>query len=256
MASTPLLRILKKTHNLTTTKAPILTKEFHVSELTRSRGLLFSVGDRAVQLDLIGRVRGLESAESYLNSISDKDKVGRFPYANHEGDGFCIYNDLMCLYMCTGRFEKVHEVLSDMKENGVSPDNYSYRICMKMESQPYITMDWLTYSSVASSYIKAGLKEKALIYLKKCEEIISKDALGYNHLISHYASLGNKDECRKQINGDYTTIMGSLVKIGKLEETEKLQMYQIAAGYVDKQNMDKAFECMKEALAVQAENKS
>ncbi|KAL5738004.1 hypothetical protein ACOSP7_030765 [Xanthoceras sorbifolium] len=420
MASTFLLRILKKTHNFTTTTAPILTRKCHtvttksrgrftnnlyarisplgkpgtslvpvldhwvqegnkvkeielqrivrdlrsrkrhaqalqVSEWMSNRGLPLPIGDRAVQLDLIGRVRGIESAESYFNSLSDEDKIDKIYGALlncyvREGlvdkslshmqkmkeMGFASralnFNDIMCLYRHTGQVEKIPEVLSDMKKNGVSPDNFSYRICMnayggrsdlssmerilqEMESQPYITMDWLTYSSVASSYIKAGLKEKALIYLKKCEEIISKDALGYNHLISHYASLGNKDdmmrlwglqktECKKQINRDYITMMGSLVKIGDLEESEKLltewesscYCYDfrvpnilligfsqkgmienaeamlrdivkrgktptpnswsiIAAGYVDKQNMEKAFECMKEALALQAENK-
>ncbi|KAK1582323.1 hypothetical protein Q3G72_013969 [Acer saccharum] len=152
-----------------------------------------------------------------------------------------------------------------------------------MESRPDITMDWVTYSSVADIYIKAGLNEKALICLKKCEEKISKDASGYNHLISHYASLGNKDEmmrlwglqlteCEMHINRDYITMMYSLVKIGELEETEKLltewesscDRYDFRvpnalligySAYLDKDNMEKAFECMKEALAVQAENK-
>ncbi|KAK2639090.1 hypothetical protein Ddye_026885 [Dipteronia dyeriana] len=67
-------------------------------------------------------------------------------------------------------------------------------------------------------------------------------------------------------------MMGSLAKIGELEETEKLLMeWEISchpydfwvpnvlligySAYLDKHNMEKAFECMKEALAVQAENK-
>ncbi|KAK2639089.1 hypothetical protein Ddye_026884 [Dipteronia dyeriana] len=327
-----------------------------VSEWMTNRGLPFSAGDRAVQLDLIGRVRGFECAESYFNSLSDEDKVDKIYGAllncyvrqglvdksvSHmqkmKEMGFATnalnYNDLMCLYKRTDQLEKIPEVLSDMKENGISPDIFSYRICMtaygdisdlssverillEIESQPDITMDWVTCSAVANIYIKAGIKEKALIYLKKCEEKISKDALGYNHLISHYASLGNKDEmmrlwglqktqCKKQINREYITMLGGLVKIDELEEAEKLltewesscYCYDfrvpnilligysqkgliekgeamlidiisrgktptpnswaiIAAGYLDKQNMEKAFECMKEALAVQSENKS
>ncbi|KAK0600015.1 hypothetical protein LWI29_010736 [Acer saccharum] len=241
------------------------------------------------------------------------------------------YNELMYLYKGSGQSEKVPEVLSDMKRNGISPDSFTYRICMKvyaarsdlrsmerilqeMESQPNITMDRISYSAVAKISIKAGLKEKALIYLKKSEEMISKDAVGYNHLICHYASLGNKDEmmrlwglqkthCKKHVNRDYITMMSCLVKIDELEEPEKLLMewesschrydfrvpnvilvgYSqkgliekaeailrdivkrgktpvpnswsiIAAGYLDKDNMEKAFECMKEALALQAEN--
>lgn len=320
------------------------------------QGLAFTEGGRAVQLDLIGKVRGLESAESYFNSLNDEDKVDKLYGAllncyvreglideslslmqKMKGMGFfgtaLNYNGIMCLYTNTGQHEKIPDVLLEMKENGVSPDNFSYRICInsygtrsdlrsmenvlqEMESQSHISMDWVTYSTVANYYIKAGLKEKAIICLKKCEDIVSKskDALGYNHLISHYASLGNKDEmmklwglqkikCKKQVNRDYITMLGCLVKIGELEEAEKLfQDWEsscycydfrvpniillgysqkgmvekadailkdivkkgktptpnswsiIAAGYADKKNMEKAFECMKEALAVHEEN--
>lgn len=308
-----------------------------------------------MQLDLIGRVRGLDSAENYFNNLSGQDKIYKIYGALlncyvREGNvdkslshlqkmkdiGFTfsplIYNDIMCLYTNTGQIEKVPDVLSEMKENGVSPDHFSYKICInsygarsdlksmekvleEMESIPHISMDWTTYSMVANYCIKATMREKALIYLKKCEEKVNKDALGYNNLISLYASLGNKDEmmrlwgleksnCKKQINRDYITMLGSLVKLGEFEETEKLleewesscHCYDfrvpnilligycqkgliekaetilrdkvskgktpipnswaiLAAGYVDKQNMEKAFECMKEALAVRAENK-
>ncbi|TXG62316.1 hypothetical protein EZV62_013679 [Acer yangbiense] len=412
MASTLLLRFLKKTHKFTTTTAPILTRTCHIHIVTRNNNLYsrirplgnttcslvpvldkwvqegnklkeielqriirvlrshkrysqalqvsewmsnsdlqFSVSDRAVQLNLIGKVRGLESAESYFNSLGDEYKIDKIygvllncyvreglvdKSVSHmqemKDKGFATralnYNDLMCLYKFSGQLEKVPEVLSDMKKNGISPDSFTYRICMEayaarsdlssmerilqeMESQPNITMDWICYSAVTNFYIKAGLKEKALIYLKKIEEMIYKDAVGYNHLICHYASLGNKDEmmrlwdlqkthCKKHTNRDYITMMGCLVKIDELEETEKLltewesscHCYDfrvpnvilvgysqkgliekaeailrgktpvpnswsiVAAGYLDKHNIEKAFECMKEALAVQAENKS
>lgn len=246
-----------------------------VSEWMSGQGLAFSVHDHAVQLDLIGKVRGLESAETYFNSLNDEDKVDKLYGALlncyvREGlvdeslslmqkmkemgsfGSALNYNGIMCLYTNTGQHEKIPDVLLDMKENGVSPDNFSYRICInsygarselssmenvlqEMESQSHISMDWGTYSTVANYYIIAGLKEKAIIYLKKCEDIVSKskDALGYNHLISHYASLRNKDEmmkfwglqkikCKKQLNRDYITILGSLVKIGELEEAEKM----------------------------------
>lgn len=315
----------------------------------------FSPGDRAVQLDLIGRVCGLDSAESYFNNLSDHEKIDKIYGAllncyvreglvdkslSHMQKmkelGFAFsplnYNNIMCLYTRTGQLEKIPDVLSEIKENGISPDNFSYRICINsygarsdlksmekvledMERQPCISMDWTTYAMVANFYIKAGIHEIALIYMKKCEEKVNKVALGYNHLISLYASLGNKDEmmrlwgleksnCKKQINRDYITMLGSLVKLGDLEETEKLleewesscYCYDfrvpnvlligycqngliekaeamlrgivqkgktpapnswaiLAAGYVDKQNMEKAFECLKEALAVRGENK-
>ncbi|XP_022735575.1 pentatricopeptide repeat-containing protein At4g21705, mitochondrial-like [Durio zibethinus] len=130
-----------------------------------------------------------------------------------------------------------------------------------------------------------------------------------------YASLGNLDEmkllwglqkakCKKHTNINYIWMLGSLVKLGELEESEKLlkewesscknydfgvpnvpligycqkgfvekteAMLQdiikrrktaipnswsiVAAGYVNKNNIEKAFECFKEALALLAENK-
>ncbi|KAK9269567.1 hypothetical protein L1049_001343 [Liquidambar formosana] len=327
-----------------------------VSEWMNSKGLCpFLPGDRAVQLDLIGRVRGLDAAENYFNNMDDQDKIDKIYGALlncyvREGlvdkslshlqkmkeMGFAssplTYNDLMCLYTNTGQLEKIPDVLSEMKENGVSPDNFSYRICInsygarsdlnsmekvleEMESQPHISMDWTTYAMVANLYIKAGLKDKALTFLKKSEEKLYKDALGYNYLISLYASLGNKGEvmrlwglekifCKKQVNRDYITMLGSLVKLRELEEAEALLKewessglcYDfrvpnilligycqnslvekaeamlgdiidkgktptpnswgiVAAGHVDKQNMEKALECMKKALTALAENK-
>lgn len=315
----------------------------------------FSPADSAVQLDLISRVRGLDAAESYFDNLSDQQKNDKTYGALlncyvREGLvnkslthlqkmtelGFASstlsYNDIMCLYTRSDQLEKIPDVLLEMKKNGVSPDNFSYRICIsshgarsdlnsmekvleEMESQPFISMDWTTYSTVANFYIKAAVHEKSLVYLKKCEEKVNKDALGYNHLISHYASLGNKDEmmrlwtlqkamCKKQVNRDYITMLGSLVKIGDLEETEKLlkewesccQFFDfrvpnilligyaqkgliekaearveefvrqgktptpnswgiVAAGYLERQNMEKVFECMKKALIVRERNK-
>ncbi|KAF8413892.1 hypothetical protein HHK36_001886 [Tetracentron sinense] len=251
------------------------THALEVSEWMNNKGVCtFSPSDQAVQLDLIGKVRGLDSAESYFNNLSDQDKTDKTYGAllscyvrerltdkslSHMQKmkelGFVssslTYNDLMCLYTNIGQYEKVHEVLTEMKDKGVSPDNFSYRICInsygarsdldgieklleEMESQSHIVMDWTTYAMVANFYIKAGLTDKAIINLKKSEEKLrKKDALGYNHLISLYTNLGNKAEvlrlwglekvaCKRSINRDYVTMLGSLVKLGELEEAEAL----------------------------------
>lgn len=259
-----------------------------VSEWMGSKELhYFSLSDCAVQLELIGRVRGLDSAERYFSSVTNQDnaeKVCVFGsllscYAREglvakslslvqkmkEMD-FTIptlnYNDLMCLYKRTGELDKVPEVLLDMKDKGVSPDNFSYRICInsyglrsdfnsmekllhEMECQPHISMDWTTYSMVASFYVTGGLKEKAIFYLNKCEKKVFKDALGYNHLISLYGGLGNKEEmkrlwklqkvvCKKQINRDFINMMGSLVRLGELEDAEVvLEEWNSSCKYYD-----------------------
>ncbi|OMO80266.1 hypothetical protein CCACVL1_13051 [Corchorus capsularis] len=324
-----------------------------VSKWMSGNGSKFSSSDSAVQLDLIGRVHGLISAKSFFNSLKEEDKSVQTYGALlncyvQEGlvdeslslvkkmkeMGFLTspltYNDIMCLYTKTGQLEKVPDVLSEMKRNGVSPDIFSYRVCInsygaradynsmgkvleEMKSKRDIKMDWLTYSVVANYYIKGGLKEKGISYLKECEKLC-KTAEGFNYLISFYATLGSKDEmkrlwalqkvkCKKQANRDYLTMLSSLVKLGELEEAEKLleewelsfktfdfrvpntlligycqrglvekaeaklqdiikrrktaspsSWAIIASGYVNN-NMEKAFECFNEALAVQAENR-
>ncbi|CAL1385462.1 unnamed protein product [Linum trigynum] len=163
------------------------------------------------------------------------------------------YNEIMTLYLKTGLPEKVTGLLTEMKDKGISPDCVSYRICMtayaamsqldkvqqmlqemeEEQQQPLISIDWLTYSTVAGIYIKAGLQEASLECLRKCEERVKKNADGFNHLISHHANLGNKDEVlrlwgvakakfSKRQNRDYLNMMGSLVKLGELEEAEIL----------------------------------
>ncbi|GFZ15488.1 tetratricopeptide repeat (TPR)-like superfamily protein [Actinidia rufa] len=305
------------------------THALQISEWMGRKGLCpFSAGDRAVQLDLIGRVHGLNAAESYFCELNEQEKIDKIYGAllncyvreglvnksiSHmqkmKDMGFAAstlsYNNLMSLYTHNGQFEKIPDVLSEMKKNGVSPDGVSYKICMnsygtrsdlnnmeklltEMESQPHIALDWTTYTTVANLYVKAGLNENALIFLKKSEEKLHKDALGYNYLISLYARLGNKDEvrrlwglqkfaCKKKkkpglYNYDGFSVPNILLlgycQKGLIEKAEELlkgiikkgktpipnSWAIIAAAYLEKKNMEKAFECVKNALAVKAEN--
>ncbi|KAF2303357.1 hypothetical protein GH714_017116 [Hevea brasiliensis] len=247
-----------------------------VSDWMNKRGIcIFSPVEHAVQLDLIGRVHGFLSAENYFNSLRDHDLTDKTYGAllncycrQRQVDksishlqkmkemGFAssplAYNDIMCLYTNVGLYEKVPHVLTEMRENKVSPDNFSYRICInsyggarsdiegmervlnEMECQLGIAMDWNTYAVVANFYIKAGLSDKAIYALKKSEEKLDKnDGIGYNHLISLYATLGDKVEvlrlwdleksaCKRHINRDFITMLESLVKLGELEEAEKI----------------------------------
>ncbi|XP_050212025.1 pentatricopeptide repeat-containing protein At4g21705, mitochondrial isoform X2 [Mercurialis annua] len=242
--------------------------------MNRNEICLFSPVEHAVQLDLIGKVRGFLSAESYFNSLMDHDRNDKTYGAllncyvrERQTDkslshlqkmkelGFAsaplAYNNIMCLYTNLGEHEKVLHVLAEMKKNNVSPDNFSYRICInsygarsdiegmekvlnEMECQMGNAVDWNTYAVVANIYIKASLADKAIEALEKSEEKLDKkDGTGYNHLITLYASLGNKAEvlrlwdlekieCKRQINRDFVTMLESLVKLNELEEAEKI----------------------------------
>lgn len=246
-----------------------------VSEWMKQKGVcIFSATEHAVQLDLIGRVRGFLEAEKYFNDLRDQDKTDKTYgallncYVHGRQSDLCLshfekmkelgfasstltYNDIMCLYTNLGQCEKVPDVLEEMKENQVFPDNFSYRICMnsygkrsdvegmervlkEMEGQTHIVMDWNSYAVAANFYIKAGLTDKATYSLKKAEETLDKkDALGYNNLISLHAKLGNKEEvlrlwtleksaCKRYINRDFMVMLDSLVRLGAMEEAEEV----------------------------------
>lgn len=243
----------------------------------------FTPVDHAVQLDLIGKVHGFLEAEKYFNSLTEQDKTDKtygallhcyvrqretekslshFQKMKENGFGLSpvAFNDIMCLHIRTGQTDKVLDVLNDMKKNGVAPDNLTYRMCinsygdkneieemekilMEMEKDPNITMDWNTYTAVANCYIKGNFVEKAKNALKKAENRLEKDALGYNHLITIHARLGNKDDvfrlwarlktaCKRQINREYIMMVTSLVRLGEFEEAEKLLVEWHSSGNV------------------------
>lgn len=246
-----------------------------VSEWMKNKGTYtFNPGQHAVHLDLIGKIHGSLQAESYFNSLSKQDKTEKSYGAllhcyvrqrqtekalEHLKDmrekGLVLYsvtfNDMMSLYSNIGKNDRVPDVFKQMKENGVEPDNLSYRICInsfgvrsdiegmekildEMESDSHIVVDWNTYAVVANFYVKAGLISKANVVLKKAEQRLgNKDGLGYNQLISLHARLGNRDDvlrlwsleknaCKRCLNRDYKNILETLVRLDELEEAEKV----------------------------------
>lgn len=247
-----------------------------VSEWMSNKGVCtITPIDHAVRLDLIGKVHGLASAESYFNSLSLEDKNEKTHGALlncyvREGLiekslqhmqkmkelGFASlalpYNNLMCLYTNLGQHEKVPSLFAELKENGILPDHFSYKLCItsygmrsdldrmekvleEMEHQSHITMDWNAYCAVANFYMKANCTNKAIEALRKAEEklLTKADQEGYKHLISLYGNLGNKPEilrlwevqksvCKKIANRDFITVLGSLVKLGELEDAEAI----------------------------------
>lgn len=276
----------------------------------------FTPIDHAVQLDLIGKVHGFLEAEKYFNGLTEQDKtektygallhsyvrqretekaISHFQKMKEKGFVSPVaYNDIMCLYIRTSETDKVHDILEEMKKNGVSPDNLSYRMCInsygdkmdiegmeniltEMEKDSNIVMDWNTYTVVANCYIKGKFLDKANNALKKAErQLVKKDGLGYNHLISLQAGLGNKDDvirlwglqksvCKRQINRDYITIVKSLVRLDEFEEAEKLLIewnssgnyYDfrvpcfIIDGYLEKGSCDKAKDLLDNLLKEQ-----
>ncbi|KAL8032611.1 hypothetical protein ABFX02_13G107500 [Erythranthe guttata] len=224
------------------------------------------------------RQRETERAQTHLKDMKEKG-IALSSVA---------FNDIMSLYSNISQNDKIPQVFKQMRENGIAPDNLSYRICInsfgvrsdieglenilnEMESDSNIVMDWNTYAVVANFYDKAGMTSKANIILKKAEEKLDKkDGLGYNHLISLHARLGNKDDvfrlwsleknvCKKCLNRDYINIMESLVRLDELEEAVKVlkewessnNLYDfrvpsiVIVGYIEKGLCKKAEELLE-----------
>ncbi|XP_057849128.2 large ribosomal subunit protein mL101 (rPPR4) [Cryptomeria japonica] len=172
------------------------------------------LSDHAVRLDLIAKVRGIASAESYFNSLPEIAKVeptygallNSYVTANMTEKAEALmekieelgyartslpYNQLLTLYKKTGKFDKVPSVLEQMKRKNISQDKFTYNIRMnicaamsdidgmekvllEMKYNPMVNTDWSTYGNLANIYIKAGLSDKAQAMLQEMEMKINQ----------------------------------------------------------------------------------
>ncbi|KAJ9565997.1 LOW QUALITY PROTEIN: hypothetical protein OSB04_001963, partial [Centaurea solstitialis] len=275
-----------------------------VSEWINKNGI-FAFTPETMRSSWTLSVRGFLEAEIYLNSLTEQDKTDKtygallhcyvrqhetekalshFEKMKEKGFGLSSvpYNDIMWLHLRVHQTNKVRDVLNDMKKNGVSPDNLTYRMCInsyaeilyiermeeilaEMQKDPNIVMDWNTYTAVAIGYVKGRLIDKAKNALTEAENRVGKDAIGYNHLITIHARLGNKDDvlrlldrlkslCKRRVNREYITTLRSLVRIDEFEEAEKLlaewrssgNFYDfrvplvVVEGYLENDSFDKA----------------
>lgn len=251
------------------------SQALQVSEWMNTRHVcVFTPTEHAIHLDLIGKVHGFLNAERYFMSLNEQDKIDKTYGAllhcyvrQRQTDkalshlqkmkelGVALsplaYNDIMSLYSSAGQHEKTYEVLTDMKKDGITPDIFSYKICInsygvmsnyegmerilkEMESHPHIVMDWIAYATVGNHFITAGRKDKANIALHKAEAFLdSKNGIGHNHLITLHARLGNtsdvfrmwdlmKSACKRCINKDYIVMLDTLSKLGEFTKAEEL----------------------------------
>lgn len=182
-----------------------------LQETMAKRGMNLTMSDRAIQLDLVAKARGLPAAEEYFINLAEEAK-------NHLTYGallncYCkelrvekaealvekmkeldfmssamAYNSWMTLYSKTAQAEKIPRIIQEMKANGVLLDCYSYNIWMRglaamddvpgvgrvmeeMKRDGRIAPDWTTFSNLASIYATAGMFQKAEESLRELEKI-------------------------------------------------------------------------------------
>lgn len=236
-------------------------------------GYKLKSSDFAIQLDLIEKVRGLEEAEKYFQRIPEKLRDFKI-YGSllscyvHEKSveqaeatmqmmrelGYVkplSYNVMLNLYSEMKQYEKMDELMQEMKERGMNWDNYTYntrlnayalasdvegmeKLLSEMDSDPSIKMDWNTYVVVANGYLISGLLEKALVMMKKAEQLTNLNnwKRTFEILLTLYSQMGNQDELyrlwneykRKGTfdNTTYLAMVSSLVRLDDIAGAERI----------------------------------
>lgn len=240
--------------------------------MTDKRYYSITPNDAAMRLDLIAKVRGIEHAENYFNSFSKQLKGAEAYsvllncYARVRSVekaealmqrmrilGFdrstLVFNSLLILYYKVGNYMKMDTVMYEMKEKGIARDTNTYCILLSAyaaqrnvdgidevlqmaESDSNLALEWSNYTIAADAYIKAGHFDKASVMLKKSEELLDGRGVAYDHLLTHYASLGKKEEViriwelykekSRVLNKGYIAMITSLLKFDDIETAEKI----------------------------------
>ncbi|XP_068635015.1 pentatricopeptide repeat-containing protein At1g02150 [Aristolochia californica] len=230
--------------------------------------------DIAIQLDLISKAHDVSATEEFFHKLPEASKdmrtygalLNAYVRANMrekaettlekmKNAGFAMHalscNVMMTLYMNLREYEKALSIVSEMIENDIRLDVYTYNIWIttcaelrnaeemeqvleKMKSDGNVIPNWTTFSTLASMYIKFGLFEKAEQCLKDLElRMTGRDRFPYHYLISLYSSIGKKEELYRIwnsyktsfpriLNLGYFTMISSLVKVRDIEGAEAI----------------------------------
>lgn len=190
--------------------------------------------DMAVQLDLIGKVRGPVAAEEHFSNLLDsfKDKrthcsllnvYTQFKFKEKAQATFDLmrengyvtdalsYNVMMTLYLDLHEHANVMNLIQEMKERNITLDLYSYNIwivnaaamqdldqmetVLQVMQSDNVNANWSIYTTLANMYIKFGLLDKAEVCLRGAEErITGRDREAFLFFISIYGNIGKKED--------------------------------------------------------------
>ncbi|KQJ99191.1 pentatricopeptide repeat-containing protein At4g01990, mitochondrial [Brachypodium distachyon] len=237
-----------------------------------ARGASLQLGHHAVRLGLVCKVNGLEAAEEYFWSLPEMFKsIKTYSsllncYAEHRKadkglelfekmkamnitPSTLVYNNLMDLYLKTDQPEKIPTTFEQMRENHVRTDSFTYY----MLTQSYIMVNdlksaekfveelekstpvpWSLYTVLANNYNKLAQFDKAVLALKKAEEVMDRSEISaWHNLLSLYASSGNSSEVKrvweslksaftKCINRSYLVMLSALKKLDDFDSLQQL----------------------------------
>lgn len=180
--------------------------------MSDKRYIPLQISDIASRLNLIQRVRGLEQAETYFNTIALEQRgfdvyIALLSCYARENSvekaesvmqqlrdlGYATnpigYNVLMNVHYRMGNWQKIDALMNEMEEKGIGHDKFTLSIRLSayvaasdiegvdkimglLESDPRIDCGCDIYSVAANGYIKLGQVEKAMTMLKKLERLI------------------------------------------------------------------------------------
>ncbi|XP_030451597.1 pentatricopeptide repeat-containing protein At4g02820, mitochondrial-like [Syzygium oleosum] len=213
-----------------------LTRYKHALEICEwmrlQQDIKLLAGDYAVHLDLIAKVRGLNSAEKFFEDLPSQMRGGHtcnallHNYAKKQLSskaealiekmsdcGFLKsplpFNHMLSMYVSSAQLEKVPDVIEKLKRS-TSPDIITYNLwltaCKEQNDvataervflelkKAKIPPDWFSYSILTNLYIKNASLEKALSAIKEMEKRTSrKTRVAYSSLLSLYTNMGDKD---------------------------------------------------------------
>lgn len=269
-------------------------------------------GDYAVHLDLIAKVQGLLSAEEFFvtlpnemkteptytallhNYVRNKESVKAEALMEKMAErGFLKqalpYNHMLALYLSEGQLDKFPGMIQELKKH-ISPNVFTYNLWLTMCAaqndveaaekvfleikKSEVLADWMTYSVLASLYIKLGLSDKAKAALKDMEKrMFRQNRAAYSSLLSLHTSMGDKDELkriwnkmklyfRKMSDSEYIRMISSHLKLGLFKEADDLLTEWVSvsgsrharvpnvllSGYVRKHDMEMAEELYKKMV--------
>lgn len=209
--------------------------------MMNTSGIGFAPTDIAKYLDLTAKVKGISAAEYYfggllpseihkstygalLNCYCKEELADKahalFEEMNKMGIVSSIaFNNMMTLYMKLHQPEKVPALIEEMKNRNLPLDIFSYNIWMgsysslnDIEAVEWVfeevklnygeqNYDWTILSNLASSYVNAGLNEKAELALIELEKKIVNakrlDRRPLHYLLNLYAGTSNLVEVHR-----------------------------------------------------------
>ncbi|XP_061356912.1 pentatricopeptide repeat-containing protein At2g20710, mitochondrial-like [Gastrolobium bilobum] len=209
-----------------------------------------SISDTSRDFKVYGALLNCYAQHNYVEKAEAIMKKMIEYASKHPTDLVVSYNTLLKLYVRVGEYEKMDALMQEMKEKDIY-DSVTFnnrlnayvttedidgmeKLLAQMEADPRVNVDWLTFSTAANGYIKAGQFEKSLAMLKKSEQLIKGNMrrVAYESLLSLYAAIGKKDDvyhiwnmCKNlnnSRNSSYICMLTALAKLDDIEGAERI----------------------------------